>query len=242
MDYKTPSQYYGYVTPEQKQQAQAAQQQNTYEQQLYNKWYNILTDSALVPGKITVPEDDNEREIACKAATDIMQNKNLEIDLHARANAFARKCQSYIRKRTTQNVKTNLKAQKTGAAGFSQADIQPKSTNMKDVVSAAKNAAEQMAIFYREDNQAGYDTCFALVQPNLSNKAYNVTYYYNFFKNIMDSVTDTAKKQDYTNRMNSLKLQAEQYEMQANNNEFKPGAYDRIKENNQNTTQRVYSK
>lgn len=242
MDYKTPSQYYGSVTPEQKQQVRTAQQQNTYEQQLYNKWYNILTDRALVPGKITIPEDDNEREIACKAATDIMQNKNLEIDLHARANDFARKCRSYIRKRTTQNVKTNLKAQKTGAAGFSQADIQPKSTNMKDVVSAAKNAAEQTAIFYREDNQAGYDTCFALVQPNLSNKAYNVTYYYNFFKNIMDSVTDTTKKQDYTNRMNSLKLQAEQYEMQANNNEFKPGAYDRIKENNQNTTQRVYSK
>lgn len=242
MDYKIPDQYYGRVTPEQKQQAQATQQQNTYEQQLYNKWYNILTDRELIPGKIAVPEDDNEREIACKAATDIMQNKNLEIDLHARANGFARKCQSYIKKRNVQNVKTNLKAQKTGAAGFSQADIQPKSTNMKDVVSAAKNAAEQMAIFYREDNQASYDSCFALIQPNLNNKAYNVTYYYNFFKNIIDSVTDTTKKQDYTNRMNSLKLQAEQYEMQANNNEYKPGAYDRIKENNQNTTQRVYNK
>lgn len=242
MDYKTSSQYYGNITPEQKQQAQKVSELNSYSKQLYDKWYNILTDRALVPGKIAVPEDDNEREIACQAATDIMQDKNLEIDLHARANGFARKCKAYVKKRATKELKTNLQAQKTGAAGFGQMDIQPKSTNIKDVVTAAKNAASQTSLYYIQGNQNGYDSCFEMVKPNLSNKAYNVTYYYNFFNAIKDHTTAVQEKQDIINRLNSLKLQAEQYEMQANNNEFKAGAYDRVKENNQNTTQQVYNK
>lgn len=279
MEYKTPDKYYGHVTPEQKQQVQAAQQQNTYEQQLYDKWYNIFyngSDSTFAakiggtgnPGQIdsqtgkpklgvaasndiSIPQDDKEREIACKAAQDVMnkihslpmneKNPQLIINYNI-AKSFLRRCASYIKSREKSLKKQTNAAYKSGAATFNQSDIQPKSTNMKDVVTAAQNAASQTAAAFNRGDQTGYDSCFALVQPNLSNKAYNVTYYYNFFKNILDNVTDTTKRQDYTNRMNSLKLQAEQYEMQANNNEFKSGAYDRIKENNQNTTQRVYNK
>lgn len=279
MDYKTTSQYYGYVTPEQKQQVQATQQDNTYKQQLYDKWYSIFyngTDSTLIarlggtgnPGKIdsktgkpklgitassniAIPQDDTEREIACRAARDVMSEiSNMPIGdktpqlvtNYNIAKSFLRRCSSYIKDRYKSLRKQNNDAYKSGAATYNQSDVQPKSSNIKDVVEAAKNAAEQTAAAFNRGDQDGYDACFALIKPNLGNKAYNVTYYYNFFNNIIGNVTDVTKKQDYVNRMNSLKLQAEQYEMQANNNEFKPGAYDRIKENNQNTTQQVYNK
>lgn len=271
MDYKTTSQYYGTPT--------VTQQDNTYTQQLYNKWYSIFyngTDSTLIarlggtgkPGKIdsktgkpkvgitassniAIPQDDTEREIACKAAQDVMSEiSNMPmsdktpqlITNYNIAKSFLRRCSSYIKDRYKSLRKQNNEAYKSGAATYSQSDVQPKSTNIKDVVEAAKNAAKQTAAAFNRGDQEGYDACFALIKPNLGNKAYNVTYYYNFFNNIIGNVSDVTKKQDYVNRMNSLKLQAEQYEMQANNNEFKPGAYDRIKENNQNTTQQVYNK
>lgn len=208
---------------------------------------------------LKVPEDDTERNIAIKAAQDFCtyckslniysinpKNKSTVTGKEAVrltrnydiARSFIANCLVYSKKKAKADNKEVKSMYKEGVAGYGQMDVQPRSTNAKDIFEAAERAGKQAALLFKNNDIEGLKSTTAVIQNNLSNKEYNVVFYYTYLSNI--KYPDVKKEQDRVNRLNSLKLQYENYEQQANNNEFKPGVYDRVKQNNQNTTQQVY--
>lgn len=210
---------------------------------------------------IKVPEDETERQIAVQAARDFCTYYK-SLNLHSInpknpldpalaksaprltknyniARAFINNCVIYEKKlNKTQRKETN-QLYKEGVAGYGQMDVQPKSTNAKDIFEAAERAGKQAALYFKNQDKEGLESCFGVIKPNLSNKEYNVIFYYTYLNNI--KYHNISKEQDRIARINSLKVQYDNYKQKANNNQFETGALDRIRGYNQNTTQQVYN-
>lgn len=152
---------------------------------------------------IPVPPDPTTRKIAMDVAQEVIKNYSSEgrapgddWSVQGRSNRltdkqicvkaarkFIRKCNTYIAKNATGNRKEagQMLKQNPGVGAYTVDQLTPQSQNLADIRQAAVNAGNKAAYLDKSNNQEELNILENQIAQLLSNKIYNVYFFYTYY-------------------------------------------------------------